>query len=89
VTTALPLEHLARSLAPFCESASLARSALLQESAPAVRVWLAALRLPHVASDLLVTLHVPPGDAAAAAGGEALLLALLASFTVVHWTLFG
>ena len=48
-----------------------------------VELWVADIRLPHVATDLLVTLHQPSG------GDDAILLAALGSLQVVDWSLFG
>ena len=83
-------------LAPAAAAASLACG--VQPTAPPrppAYVCLANVRLPAVATDLLVTLNVPlaadgaPPPPAAAAAARELLLAVLRSLRVVDWGLFG
>ena len=62
---------------------------------PPAYVWLANVRLPCVATDLLVTVNSPlrggaaAEGAAAAAAAQALLRSVLATLYVADWGLFG
>jgi hypothetical protein len=78
---ALPPPTLLPQLATHVRSVSVAHSSL--DGPRPVELWVADIRLPHVATDLLVTLHQPGG------GDDAILRVALASLQVVDWSLFG
>ena len=78
---ALPPQTLLPQLATHVRSVSVAHSSL--DGPRPVELWVADIRLPHVATDLLVTLHQPGG------GNDAVLRVALASIQVVDWSLFG
>ena len=83
-------------LAPHSSAASLAygvqapaRGAGGAAPHPPALVCVADVRLPHVATDLLVTLNVPVADAPDEAAALGVLRAVLRSVRVVDWRLFG
>lgn len=83
-------------LVGFATAASLAGGVQRAPGLHPTFLWLAAVRLPHVSTDLLVSMHVPL-EGAEATGGAAAgveqappgLLDLLASLQIHDWGLFG
>lgn len=81
VTALLPEAHTPH-VADRAAAVSVAHSALGGDRH--VPLWVAAVRLPCVATDMLVTLHRPGGR-----GDDSTLRNALATLRVADWTFFG